>query len=185
MRSYTDCASDIQSMCQLANTRFTVVPVSGLDGIVLEFPLAGDLSAPRLDLLYNKTTWDTHHLHGLVVDFRHKKLCVRLVRDANKPAFVPLVNPHKLDMHTDNINSNDEQSVTDTVCQGMRASADGIVASVEVEERATEYGVFITGLRRVTHYALANSGMGWIYDVDKGELRCSVAKRNGRKRQRE
>ena len=184
MPTYAHLAADIQGMCHLAQTRFTAVPITGKDGVILEFALSGTVPAVRFDSLYNKTSWDTFYLHGIVVDFRSQKLCVRFVRDSEKPSFVPIIDATKLDICLDDINVNDEKSIMDTVRQGLHASADGLIPNVDVEERPTEYCVYMSGLRRVTHYALANSGMAWSYDLENRELKCVVPKRNGRKRGR-
>ena len=184
MPTYANLAADIQAICNLSGTRFTAVPVTEKDGVILEFALSGMVPAVRFDTLYNKTSWDAFHLHGIVIDFRSNKLCVRFLRDADRPAFVPIIDATKLDICLDDINANDEKSIMDTVRQGLHASADGIIPSVDVEEKATEYVVYISGLKRITHYALANCGMSWSYDCDNRELQCVVPKRNGRKRAR-
>lgn len=184
MPSHTDLASDIQRMCNLPTTQFTAVPVTGMDGVILEFAMLGATPAVQFDTMYNKTNWDSYYVHGIVVDFRNRKLCVRFVRDADKPTFVPIVDAKQLDIDMSDVNPNDEKAIVDTVCQGMQASADGIIPSVDIQELSTEYRVFISGLKRVSHYALANSGMGWIYDFTERELTCTVPKRNGRKRGR-
>ena len=141
MPNYAHLAADIQSICSLPSTRFTAVPVTGKDGVILEFTLSGVVPVVRFDALYNKTSWDTFHVHGIVIDFRSNKLCVRFVRDSDRPAFVPIIDATKLDICLDDINANDEKSVMDTVRQGLHASADGIIPSVDIEERATEYVV--------------------------------------------
>ena len=184
MPSHTELAVDVQQLCSMNNTRFTAVPITGMDGVILEFGMSGTVPAVQFDSLYNKTSWDCYYIHGIAIDFRCSKLCVRFVRDSDKPSFVPILDATTLDIKMDDVNANDEKAIVDTVRQGMQASADGIIPEVDIEERTAEYTVYLSGLKRISHYALANSGMTWMYNFTNRELTCTVPKRNGRKRAR-
>ena len=184
MPSHTDLALDIQNLCNVQNTRFMAVPITGMDGVILEFGMSGKIPAVQFDAMYNKTSWDCYYIHGIAIDYRCNKLCVRFVRDSDTASFKPIVDAKTLDIKMDDVNANDEKAIIDTVRQGMQASADGLIPEVDIEERTADYQVYLSGLKRISHYALANSGMAWVYDFDKRELTCTVPKRNGRKRAR-
>lgn len=180
-----ELALDVQRLCNASHTRYTAVPITGMDGVILEFSMSGTIPAVQFDAMYNKTNWDCYYIHGIVIDFRSNKLCVRFVRDSEKPSFVPIVKAESLDINMDDVNENDKKSIKDTVLQGMQSSADGIIPGVDIEEHTAEYKIYISGLKRISHYALANSGMSWMYDFTERELSCTIPKRNGRKRCRQ